>query len=95
MNEQKDQRLWQIAKKRAGFKQNLITYVFVNIFLWGVWWLTGAKLEENDNFPWPVWVTAIWGLVVVLNFFEAYRGGDKHSMAEEEYEKLKRKQDHL
>jgi hypothetical protein len=94
MDDQKDQRLWQIAKKRAAFKQNLFSYVFVNVVLWVIWWFT-QKSPTGDRWPWPLWVTLIWGLFLVLNYFEAYTGGDKHSMAEEEYEKLKKKRDNL
>ena len=30
--EEKDARLWAIAKKRAGFKRDLVTYIVINAF---------------------------------------------------------------
>jgi hypothetical protein len=33
----KDQKLWAIAKKRAGFKRDMVTYLAVNAFLWCIW----------------------------------------------------------
>jgi hypothetical protein len=37
---QRDDILWQIAKKRAGFKWSFSVYVFVNAFLIGVWYFS-------------------------------------------------------
>jgi hypothetical protein len=33
-----------------------------------------------------------WGIGVIFDYLQAYSGGDKETMAEEEYEKLKRQQ---
>jgi hypothetical protein len=89
---ERDPKLWKIAKKRAGFKQNLFSYLIVNLFLWGLWWLAAGQKGHNTKIPWPVWVMLAWGIGLVFNYLEAYTGGDKHSMAEDEYERLKRQQ---
>ena len=81
MEEEKDQRLWRTAKKRAGFKQNFISYIVINAFLWGVWWFISGRHERNTEFPWPLWVMLGWGVGLVFNYVEAYRG-DKETMAE-------------
>jgi len=38
---------------------------------------------------WPAWCMLGWGLGLVLQYLAAYRGS-KESLADEEYEKLKR-----
>jgi len=92
MEDQHDQQLWQFAKKIAGFKQNLFTYLFVNIVLWIIWWFT-HKSVTDDKWPWPLWATLIWGLFILLNYFEVYTGADQYSRTEQEYQKLKQKQE--
>lgn len=92
MEEQRDEQLWRMAKKRAGFKQNLISYILINAFLWGIWWFTAGRHARNTGFPWPAWVMLGWGIGLVFNYVEAYRG-DKETMAEKEYEKLKKEKE--
>lgn len=89
-SEQKDPQLWAIAKKRAGFKRDLVTYIVVNAFLWFIWMLSAANYSYN-NVPWPVWPTAGWGIAMVIQYFEAYTY-PKENTAEKEYEKLKQQQ---
>jgi hypothetical protein len=88
--EQKDPQLWAIAKRRARFKRELVTYFVINAFLWLIW-----LLRSNDNYsggiPWPVWPTAGWGIAMVIQYFEAYKY-PKENTAEKEYEKLKQQQ---
>ncbi len=88
--EEKDARLWAIAKKRAGFKRDLVTYIFINAFLWLIW-LLRTKDNYSGGIPWPVWPTAGWGIAIVIQYFEAYKY-PKENSTEREYEKLKRKQ---
>lgn len=86
MENSKDQRLWRLAEKRAAFKRNLVAYVVVNIFLIGVWYLSGGK--DGRSF-WPIWPILGWGLGVVLNYFAAYHTNSGLSV-EKEYENLKK-----
>jgi len=51
--EQKDLELWELAKKRAGFKSHLLTYLGMIPFFWLVWFLNGQHYG-NSGFPWPV-----------------------------------------
>jgi hypothetical protein len=87
--EERDPHLWEIARKRASFKSNLIAYVLVNIFLWAVWFFTDDAKRNND-WPWPLWPTLGWGIGVVFHYFGAYVYPEDNS-TEREYEKLKRK----
>lgn len=86
----KDPKLWEIAKKRAGFKSNLITYLIVNAFLWALWYITDGH-EHSGKWPWPIWPTLGWGIGIAFHYFGAYVYPEANS-AEREYEKLKRKQ---
>lgn len=86
----KDPRLWELAKRRASFKQHLTTYLIVNAFLWILWYLTGGRTYGSDGIPWPVWPTLGWGIGLAFHFFGAY-AGDGHNAIEKEYDKLQNK----
>ena len=88
----RDEMLWKIAKKRAGFKASLISYVLVNGFLWILWYLTNNNHHVGiDNIPWPLWSTLGWGIGIAFQYADAYIF-PKSNAAEREYEKLKNKQ---
>lgn len=86
-----DERLWRIAKKRASFKKNLYSYIVINAFLWGIWWITEGE-GHHHGYPWPVWVMLGWGLGLGFQYFDAYNG-DKQHLAEEEYKRMKDEQE--
>src|SRR4051812_11142305 len=81
--EEKDKELWKLAKKRAGFKKHLATYIIVNAFLWAIWYFTEDSYDD-DNFPWPVWPTIGWGMGIAFQYAEAYIY-PKSNSAEREY----------
>ena len=87
--QQKDDRLWRTAQRRAEFKKSVFSYIIVNTFLWGVWWFTTGRQQGFNGYPWPIWVMLGWGLGLGMQYFKAYNG-DKDSLIEQEYEKLKR-----
>ncbi|MCC6865306.1 MAG: 2TM domain-containing protein [Ignavibacteria bacterium] len=82
----RDEKLWKLAKKRAEFKKHLITYAFVNLFLWGVWLFSSYK-RGDYSFPWPAIVTFSWGIGIGFNYISAYTGY-KDTMTQNEYNKL-------
>ncbi|MGZ5286460.1 MAG: 2TM domain-containing protein [Flavisolibacter sp.] len=83
----KDPELWMIARRRAGFKSHLATYIVINIFLWLLWYFTGA--DRNDSgIPWPAWSTFGWGIGLVFHFIGTYL---RSNGVEKEYEKLQNK----
>ena len=96
--ENRDEQLWRIAKKRAGFKKQLASYIIVNSFLWAIWYFTLGHSEINnnisidgDNFPWPIWPTLGWGVGLAFSYFKAYHD-TRESDTMREYQKLKDKE---
>jgi hypothetical protein len=92
--ENKDERLWQMARKRAGFKRHAFVYLVVNVFLWVLWLITSGRHEQpenNSNIPWPLWTTFGWGIGLAFNYLAAYHKAGE-SLEEKEYDKLKRQQ---
>jgi len=87
MENTKDTELWEIAKRRVGFKKQLITYFAVNIFLWVLWIFTGWY-NDHSAYPWPIWTTLGWGIGLLSQFLSIYAFNKKNSV-EKEYEKLR------
>jgi hypothetical protein len=83
---QRDDKLWKLAKRRAEFKKHLLVYLVINIFLWGIWLISGAK-TGGGYVPWPAFVSFGWGIGLAFNFIGAYTGY-KDTMVENEYNKL-------
>ncbi len=55
-------------KDKRDFKTHAVSYVVVNIFLIGVWAVSGG------GYFWPGWVMAGWGIGLVLHGWQTYRG---------------------
>ncbi len=89
-SQQRDDKLWSLAKERVAFKKGLAYYIVINIFLWLIWLLSGAKTGSN-GIPWPVWTTVGWGIGMIFYYLRAYRFPDENA-TEKEYEKLKKQQ---
>ena len=88
MQEQRDEKLWQIAKRRASFQDSLIGFIVISCICWAVWYLTAGRRGTNTNMPWPLWVMLGLGIGLVMKFIRAYKT-DGDTLAEQEYEKLK------
>lgn len=86
---EKDQQLWEMAKARAGFKGHLAAYIFVNLFLWGIWFFTG--LNNGHHYTWPVWPTLGWGIGLTMHYLGVYVFPQQNQV-QKEYEKLKNRQ---
>jgi hypothetical protein len=66
-DEQRDAAIERVKAKR-GFKTALVAYVFVNLFLVGVWYIVG------QGYFWPAWSMLGWGLGMVIYGWQVYRG---------------------
>ncbi len=98
------------VKKRLeawrGFRNNLIAYLVVNLFLWLIW-ASGEGLFFNGgidmghmwasgDIPWPLWVTLGWGIGVVshgVSYYSRYGGGHRRfeKAVDREVERLRRR----
>ena len=57
------------AHRRSNFFQHLATYVVINLFMVGIWWMAGAR------YPWFIWVILGWGIGVATNAISAFSKG--------------------
>ncbi len=87
MEEQKDEKLWKLAKQRADFQDSLIGFVVLSVICWGVWYFTAGHRGFSGT-PWPLWAMFGLGIGLVFKFIKAYKT-DFDTLAEREYEKLK------
>lgn len=86
-DQQRDELLWKMARKRAAFKRSLSVYVFVNAFLIGVWYFSSSP----QSYFWPIWPILGWGIGLLFQYLSAFQGKNFFS-EEEEYERLKNQQ---
>jgi hypothetical protein len=90
MENEKDQTLWRIAQQRAAFRRKLYSFFVMSIFFWAIWWFTQGRVQGFRGWPWPAIVMLVWGLGLSFQYFRAYHGNES-DLAEQEYEKLKRR----
>jgi uncharacterized membrane protein len=82
--EPRNERLWKLARLRAKFKNNAITYLIINTMLIAIWYFTnGAR-----TFFWPMFPLVLWGIGLAINYYQAY--WDNGDSVQKEYEKLLR-----
>jgi 2TM domain len=58
-------------KKRQDFYGHVLVYVMVNTFLVVIWSLT-----DGHGFFWPVFPIVGWGIGVVMNAWDVFRGDE-------------------
>lgn len=78
----------KIARNKVAFQIHFVTYVAVNVFLFGLWVWTSRV--SGEYFPWFLFPLSGWGIGLVVHFFAVYRGeGYVTRLEEKEYTKLK------
>jgi hypothetical protein len=82
--------LWELAKKRVGFKKHLASYLLMNILLWGIWLLSNTTFSRLTITPSPIWVTLFWGIGLLFNYVEVFLM-QTHTTVEKEFNQLKNK----
>ncbi|HEY7007635.1 MAG TPA: 2TM domain-containing protein [Jatrophihabitantaceae bacterium] len=70
-------------KKRRDFGTHLLVYVLVNTFIVVIWVIT-----TSGGFFWPIFPMVGWGIGVVMNAWDVWRGDE---LAEEDIEKEMRR----
>jgi hypothetical protein len=58
-------------KKRRDFFAHLLVYFLVNTFIVIIWAVTSA-----DGFFWPIFPMVGWGIGVVMNAWDVWRGDE-------------------
>jgi hypothetical protein len=53
-------------KGKREFTANVVSFVFVNLFMWGIWAATGM------GYPWPIWVTGPWLIGMGFHAWQVY-----------------------
>lgn len=67
---------WNTPKTRATFKWHAMIFFIVVMLLWVMWYI-GMKAgtqtyEERLRFPWPVWPSIIWGMILTYHYSAVY-----------------------
>ena len=67
------------VEKKHKLRGDVVAYVVINVFLIGIWAVTGA------GYFWPGWVLAGWGVMLLLDAWNAYfrRPITEHEIDEE------------
>ena len=55
----------RLVRKRK-FRADVVAYVVINAFIVGIW-----AIGDYTNF-WPGWVLAVWGVLLVLDWWNVY-----------------------
>jgi hypothetical protein len=55
----------RLLRKRK-FRGDLVAYLVINAFLIGLW-----AVSDHNSF-WPGWVLSIWGVLLLLDGWDAY-----------------------
>ncbi|SES43016.1 2TM domain-containing protein [Pedococcus cremeus] len=67
----------RLLRKRK-FRGDVVAYLVINAFLVGLWAVSGA-----GSF-WPGWVLAIWGVLLLLDGWDAYF---RHDVTEDDIQR--------
>ena len=86
--EERNDKLWKLAKKRANTKRNGLIYLTIVIFLWIVW-LSNNSFQFGSNmiYAWPKWPTLALSIAFIFEYIDAYYH-DNDLLIEKEYNKL-------
>jgi len=71
-NQNNEQALYEAAKKRVKFKEQLGSYIAINGILWLIWLFTGRN-DSDGGMPWPAWCTIGWGIGLIFSYSKAYK----------------------
>lgn len=73
-------------KKRRDFYGHLLLYALVNSFFVVIWAVT-----DSGGFFWPIFPIVGWGIGVIMNAWDVYRGEDfSEEQIQHEMERLQR-----
>jgi len=67
-------------KRKRDFWGHVVAYCIVNIFLVGIWYVSGA------GYFWPGWTLGGWGVGLAFHAWEAY-GHEDRAISEDEIQR--------
>lgn len=85
-----DEKLYEEAEARVGFRKHFQFYIGINIVIWLMWYFTRA-IDGNYDGYWPIYSTLGWGIGIVSHYISVY--STNSSAIDREYEKLKKERD--
>jgi hypothetical protein len=57
-------------RERRRFTKSIQAFVWMNVSIWGLWYLTGQL--NNNTFPLPALLTLLWGVSLVMRGIRVY-----------------------
>lgn len=83
MNNIIEQRIFEQAKRKVGFKIHFTIFILLIPVNWIIWYFT------DRNYLWPVWPLLGWGLGILFHYIGVYHA-DKFFSVDKEVEKIRR-----
>ncbi|KRP09241.1 MAG: hypothetical protein ABR95_00275 [Sphingobacteriales bacterium BACL12 MAG-120813-bin55] len=83
-----DDKMWEMAEKRVGFRRHFFVYALINIIIISLWFFTSYKDADKGGY-WFVFPLLGWGIGLAFHYWAAFH--DDLSSIEKEYQKLKEK----
>jgi hypothetical protein len=66
-----DEKLWEMAEKRVGFRRHLFVYICVNLLLVVLWYFSSYKDGNADGY-WFAYPLLGWGIGLAFHYWGAY-----------------------
>jgi fatty acid desaturase len=57
----------QRLRKKQDLRAHVLVYILVNAVTWAIW-----ALASPGGFAWPLLLTGVWGIGLVMNVFDVY-----------------------
>jgi hypothetical protein len=88
-----DEEIYQEAHRRvkgkAKFYKDLMAYIVINAGIFLIWYFVAGR-----GYPWFLWVLGVWGVFLLLDFFNVFvwQTGVSKSAIEKEAERIRKQQ---
>jgi len=72
-------------EKRRGLQVSLVAYAVINAFVVGIWAVSGS------GYFWPGWLMAAWGLGLIFQVWDYFRGPVTEADVDAEVRRMQRR----
>ena len=83
-----DDKMWEIAENRVGFRRHLVIYLVINILIIALWYFTSYRYGSTAGY-WFIYPLLGWGIGLAFHYWGAY--WDDLGAVENEYKKIRGK----